>query len=297
MDKVSQQMKSVVIVGASSMPMESLDNAMLRTGRFDKVIELDKPNAKTRWAILQKLTTKMKLGSTVDLQQISDLAQGMNWSELAAVCSEAGMNCIRDNAAPLLFQNDYDLNGEDPDGALYGSINNVNVNNSPGAPGGNSVTYLNHQFCIEQHHFLHAVEQVQVRQQSLTSAACGSRKMDTSSTSANAVTWDQVGGTDKWKDDVKMMIEQPLQYPHIYRQYGVSPSCGVLLYGPPGCGKTMVARAIASSCKASFLTITAAEIMNQYVGESEKAIRNLFAQARQSSPCIVFIDEIDAIGE
>ena len=87
----------------------------------------------------------------------------------------------------------------------------------------------------------------------------------------------------------------PLRHPEIFQKLGVEPPNGILLYGPPGCGKTLLARALANECEANFFTMNGPEIMNKYYGETEAKLRDLFREARENSPSIIFIDEIDAL--
>ncbi len=109
------------------------------------------------------------------------------------------------------------------------------------------------------------------------------------------VNWNDVGGLDDVKDEIKKMVELPLKHYESFEKMGISPIKGILLYGPPGTGKTMLAKAIANECEANFISVRGPEIFNKWLGESERAIRNIFQKARQASPCIVFFDEIDAI--
>ena len=109
------------------------------------------------------------------------------------------------------------------------------------------------------------------------------------------VTWDDVGGLEDVKRMLKEMIELPLQDPECFTRLGIKPGRGVLLYGPPGTGKTLLARAVANECKVNFINVKGPEIMSKWVGESEKAIRQIFKKAKQVAPAIVFLDEIDAV--
>ncbi len=109
------------------------------------------------------------------------------------------------------------------------------------------------------------------------------------------VTWDDVGGLEDVKRMLKEMIELPLQDPQCFTRLGIKPGRGVLLYGPPGTGKTLLARAVANECKVNFINVKGPEIMSKWVGESEKAIRQIFKKAKQVAPAIVFLDELDAV--
>ena len=109
------------------------------------------------------------------------------------------------------------------------------------------------------------------------------------------VEWADVGALGELRAELQMAIVEPIRRPERFEALGLQPSCGVLLYGPPGCGKTLVAKAIANECGASFIAVRGPELLNKYVGESEKAVRQLFARGRASAPCVVFFDEIDAL--
>ncbi len=109
------------------------------------------------------------------------------------------------------------------------------------------------------------------------------------------IKWDQIGGLEKPKQELKEAVEWPLKNPEIFKRMGIRPPRGILLYGPSGCGKTLLARAVASESEANFISVKGPEVLNKYVGESEKAIREIFKKARQVAPSIVFFDEIDSI--
>jgi len=104
-----------------------------------------------------------------------------------------------------------------------------------------------------------------------------------------------VGGLDGVKGELKEAVELPLKNPEIFDEIGIRALKGVLLYGAPGTGKTMLAKAVASESDANFVAINGPEVLSKWVGESEKAVREIFRKARLSSPCIIFIDEMDAI--
>ena len=109
------------------------------------------------------------------------------------------------------------------------------------------------------------------------------------------VRWSDIGGLDEAKQQLKEAVEWPLKYPEIYEKMGVRPPRGILLFGPPGTGKTLLAKAAATESEANFIAVRGPEILSKWVGESEKAIREIFRRARQVAPTIVFFDEIDSI--
>ena len=109
------------------------------------------------------------------------------------------------------------------------------------------------------------------------------------------VTWKKIGGLKDLREELYYDIVLPCLEPTTLQKVGINKAVGVLLYGPPGCGKTLLAKAVANEARANFISIKGPELLNKYVGESEKAIRSLFIRARNSSPCIIFFDELDAL--
>jgi transitional endoplasmic reticulum ATPase len=109
------------------------------------------------------------------------------------------------------------------------------------------------------------------------------------------VHWEDVGGLSSLKERLIEAVEWPLKYPHLFERGGVTPPKGILLAGPPGCGKTLIAKAIATESQTNFISVKGPALMSKWVGESEKGIREIFQKARQAAPCIIFFDEIDAL--
>ncbi len=109
------------------------------------------------------------------------------------------------------------------------------------------------------------------------------------------VTWEDVGGLEEVKRSLREVVELPLKNPEAFKRMGIKPPRGILLFGPPGTGKTLLAKAVAHESEANFISIKGPEILSKWVGESEKAVREIFKKAKQVSPSIVFLDEIDAI--
>src|SRR5439155_26809581 len=109
------------------------------------------------------------------------------------------------------------------------------------------------------------------------------------------VNWSDVGGLEEIKMKLREAVEMPLKDPEAFKRMGIRPPRGILLYGPPGSGKTLLAKAVATESEANFITIKGPEVMSKWVEESEKAVHMIFKKAKQVAPCIVFLDELDAV--
>jgi transitional endoplasmic reticulum ATPase len=109
------------------------------------------------------------------------------------------------------------------------------------------------------------------------------------------VPWSAIGGLDEVKRELQEAVEWPLRYPDLYAKLGHTMPKGLLMYGPSGTGKTLLAKAVATESEANFISVRGPELLSKWVGESERGIREIFRRARQASPCVVFFDEIDSI--
>jgi transitional endoplasmic reticulum ATPase len=109
------------------------------------------------------------------------------------------------------------------------------------------------------------------------------------------VSWDDIGGAEELKRQLQEAVEWPIKYPELFQVSNLRVPRGILLYGPPGSGKTLLAKAVAHEFGVNFISVKGPELMSRYVGESERALRDIFRKARQCSPCVIFFDEIDAL--
>jgi transitional endoplasmic reticulum ATPase len=109
------------------------------------------------------------------------------------------------------------------------------------------------------------------------------------------VGWNEVGGLENVKQELKEAVEWPIKHPEIFDRIGIRPSRGILLYGPPGTGKTLLAKAVAKESEANFIQIKGPSLLSMWVGKSEEGVRKIFERARQVAPCIIFFDEIDSL--
>merc|ERR1712118_632842 len=110
------------------------------------------------------------------------------------------------------------------------------------------------------------------------------------------IKWDDIGGLEDVKRGLQEMILYPIDHPDKFEKFGMTPSRGVLFHGPPGCGKTLLAKAVASECSANFVSIKGPELLTMWFGESEANVREVFDKARAAAPCVLFFDELDSIG-
>merc|ERR1719215_1706535 len=111
------------------------------------------------------------------------------------------------------------------------------------------------------------------------------------------VSWGDIGGLENVKRELKELVQYPVEHPEMFEKFGMSPSKGVLFYGPPGCGKTLLAKAVANECQANFISIKGPELLTMWFGESEANVRDVFEKARQAAPCVLFFDELDSIAQ
>jgi transitional endoplasmic reticulum ATPase len=110
------------------------------------------------------------------------------------------------------------------------------------------------------------------------------------------VSWDDIGGLEDVKKNLQEMILYPIEHPDKFHKFGMNPSKGVLFYGPPGCGKTLLAKAVAHECSSNFISIKGPELLTMWFGESEANVREIFDKARGAAPCVLFFDELDSVG-
>ncbi|XP_044948154.1 cell division cycle protein 48 homolog [Hordeum vulgare subsp. vulgare] len=109
------------------------------------------------------------------------------------------------------------------------------------------------------------------------------------------VSWEDIGGLENVKRELQETVQYPVEHPEKFEKFGMSPSKGVLFYGPPRCGKTLLAKAIANECQANFISIKGPELLTMWFGESQANVREIFDKARGSAPCVPFFDELDSI--
>ncbi|KAH8601013.1 P-loop containing nucleoside triphosphate hydrolase protein [Bisporella sp. PMI_857] len=271
--------RPVIIIAATNRP-DSLDAALRRAGRFNKEINIGVPNEQAREKILRALTQKLDLADSFDYVKLAKLTPGFVGADLNDVVSVAGTLAMKRMMAvltkPSIEEMDIDTapSGADISPALS-RLHALVANVSRPLPSDDfSVTYDD---------FLTAIPKVQP-----------SAKREGFATIPDT-TWAHIGALQKVREQLEMAIVEPIKRPASFARVGITAPTGVLLWGPPGCGKTLLAKAVANESKANFISIKGPELLNKYVGESERAVRQVFERARSSVPCILFFDELDAL--
>ncbi|KAG9235468.1 P-loop containing nucleoside triphosphate hydrolase protein [Amylocarpus encephaloides] len=268
--------KPVIIIAATNRP-DSLDPALRRAGRFNKEINLGVPNEHAREKILRALTQKLVLPDDFNYRALAKLTPGFVGADLNDVVSVAGTEAMKRMMAVLKERSatdmDLDIPSETAPSLLI--LRSLVAHAGESAPDGD--------FSIKYDDFLTAVPKVQP-----------SAKREGFATIPDT-TWAHIGALHEVRDQLEMAIVEPIKRPESFARVGITAPTGVLLWGPPGCGKTLLAKAVANESKANFISIKGPELLNKYVGESERAVRQVFERARSSVPCILFFDELDAL--
>lgn len=264
----------VVVVATTNRP-DAIDRALRRPGRFDREIELDVPTPSARLEILQTHLRRIKHEMTdAQVEALAKSAHGFVGADVAALCAGAAMQALRRR----VVEREHPTRTSPDD--LQSSLAHVSIDTKEhaqpcvGTPEKQSVTYFD---------FLAARRRVK---------PSGLREL---SVEYPRVAWDDVGGLSDVKQRLKEAVEWSEVHGESMKRVGAVPPAGTLLYGPPGCSKTMLARAVASASGRNFVTVKGPELHSKYVGESEKAVRALFTRARQSAPSVIFLDELDGL--
>jgi transitional endoplasmic reticulum ATPase len=246
----------VIVIGATNRD-EAIDPALRRPGRFDREIEIGVPDRVGRKEILQIHARGMPIEGTEEERDglLSDLANVTHGFVGADLAALA-----REAAMKALRRYLPDIDLEKPIPAEILEKMRVLHEDFKGA--------------------LKEVEPSAMREVLVE---------------VPHVTWGDVGGLEDVKLKLKEAVEMPLKEPEAFKRMGIRPPRGILLYGPPGTGKTLLAKAVATESEANFISIKGPEVMSKWVGESEKAVRMIFKKAKQVAPCVVFLDEIDAV--
>lgn len=247
----------VLVLSATNL-IDDVDDAILRTGRFDERIEVPPPDAEARHEILEIHLEGRPLADDLDLDSLVDASAGYASSDLEYVVEEGARRALRageriSTAHLRAALDDTDSSVPDWGGSALG--------------GGKTITQP---------------DDVDLNARSLVTADVGRSFAD-------------VGGMDGLKSRLRETVVDPLEHADRYAEYGLSTTNGVMLYGPPGCGKTYVAGALAGELEYAFLEVTPADLTSKWMGKPAQNVADLFEIARANAPIVCFLDEIDAI--
>ncbi|OWF46639.1 nuclear valosin-containing protein-like [Mizuhopecten yessoensis] len=317
MDDLSSKASAhVLVIGATNRP-DSIDPALRRAGRFDREICLGIPDEKARKRILLVLCRTLKLTENFDLDYLAKNTPGYVGADLMSLAREASMTAVNrvfqelqtsDQVAgtpsqvPLSNTTPSDISKEgqtdismeiglsdsttdvtaetdtqkDTDAELQRVLGWLK-DHPPLSPQQMQDLYIT----LED--FMEALKYVQP-----------SAKREGFAT-IPGVTWDDIGALHSVREDLQLAILAPVKHADAFHELGMNRAQGILLAGPPGCGKTLLAKAVANESGINFISVKGPELLNMYVGESERAVRQVFQRARNSSPCVIFFDELDAL--
>jgi len=320
MDELNECVYPVLVIAATSRP-DSIEPALRRAGRFDRELEIGAPDEAARYEIIRAVTKNMALDSeSMDFSKLARKTAGYVGADIASLATMAATRAVKRIAERI---NDKQSND---DKKCLKNIENLGIDTNPvienndmekGTVGFvtdeeletvvalnsskkldlNGVSSVTGE--VEEHDDgrFNMVDGVSVRMEDFEYALS---KMQPSAmregfSTVPDVTWDNVGALESVRDELLMAVVEPIRHPEKFAALGLSTPAGVLLYGPPGCGKTLLAKAVARESGANFISVKGPELLNKFVGESERSVRRLFSRARASSPCVVFFDELDAL--
>ncbi|XP_072406717.1 nuclear valosin-containing protein-like isoform X2 [Chiloscyllium punctatum] len=267
----------VLVIGATNRP-DSLDPALRRAGRFDREICLGIPSEGAREQILRTLCRKLKLPELFDFHQLARLTPGYVGADLMALCREAAMHTVN----RVLIQQHEDSRQAD-----------TSQQQTELAEFERLCTLLKDPLPLSEKE----LQKLHIEMTDFTdslSVVQPSAKREGFATVPD-VTWADIGALQEIREELSMAILAPIRHPEHFQLLGLSSPAGVLLAGPPGCGKTLLAKAVANESGLNFISVKGPELLNMYVGESERAVRQVFQRARNSAPCVIFFDELDSL--
>ncbi|CAE6411065.1 unnamed protein product, partial [Rhizoctonia solani] len=316
--------KPVIVIGATNRP-DSLDPALRRAGRFDHEISMGVPDESGRQQILKTLLDKLRLAGPTEeyTAALARATPGYVGADLASLTSAAGVIAVKRIFKGLLsgsFAAGDEANSPEVLQMAQAGESDATIekSNTPagdiemtpsdeqqevvavpdsGPPSNSTSSALTtllrstpltpeqlEKLTISLPDFLAALE---TTQPSATREGFTTRP---------DVSWADIGALKGIREELEMAVVWPIRRPELFSDLGVGTGGrGVLLWGPPGCGKTLLAKAVAGESGANFISVKGPELLNKYVGESERAVRQVFTRARASAPCVVFFDELDAL--
>ncbi|GMG18180.1 unnamed protein product [Phytophthora fragariaefolia] len=303
--------KPVVLIGATNRP-DALDSALRRAGRFDREICLGIPDEEAREKILRVLARKMTLEGDFDFAALARRTPGYVGADLVSLTKEAAVGAVNRiftninavkkitaevDATSVSAETETSDAGTSDD-AMEADAAQEKVTENEKGPDDEMLQSAADDLRAQVEPFTE--EQLAPLSITMADFEAAIPKVQPSSkregfATIPDVTWDDIGALNEVRDELSLAVLLPIAHPERFAALGLSMPAGVLLYGPPGCGKTLLAKAIAHESGANFISIKGPELLDKYVGESERSVRQVFQRARASSPCVVFFDELDAL--
>src|SRR3989339_1951273 len=316
-----QERGKVIVIAATNRP-NSIDPALRRPGRFDREIEIGAPTKEGRLNILKIHTRNMPLVPPVKrnylqkaLEQVSEELKNNNKEPNEAEEIKETQRLLKELLKTLKNdQKQFDSLSNDAKTKLkpyliLGMLNEIAAR-THGFVGADLASLCKEAALNVIRRVLPDInmkESQQVSKEVLEKLTISAEDFEEAMKNVAPsgmrevlveipnVSWEDVGGLETIKKELIEAVEWPLKYPDRFKQMGIRPPKGVLLYGPPGCGKTLLAKAVAYESEANFILVKGPELLNKWVGESEKGVREIFRKARQVAPTVIFFDEIDSI--
>ncbi|CAI5705682.1 hypothetical protein KXD40_000816 [Peronospora effusa] len=301
--------KPVVLIGATNRP-DALDSALRRAGRFDREICLGIPDEEAREKILRVLARKMTLEGDFDFAALARRTPGYVGADLVSLTKEAAVGAVNriftnitevNKVAAEIDATSVSAETETSDTSTCDDLMEIDSTQDNLVEKDNNAEKTR-SAADDLRAQVEPFTEAQLAPLSITMVdfEAAIPKVQPSSkregfATIPDVSWDDIGALSEVRDELSLAILQPIAHPERFAAFGLSMPAGVLLYGPPGCGKTLLAKAIAHESGANFISIKGPELLDKYVGESERSVRQVFQRARASSPCVVFFDELDAL--
>lgn len=282
-----------LVIAATSSP-NGVDEGLRRPGRLDREIDIPRPDVKSREDILTLMMSEIRKGWLLPSEDIEKQPNELNQDYLVVNGTEVtSAEQLEGPSLPtpdpviksLAFQT-HGFVGADLEALIRGAVLSAfsRLSDPLSLPTTSTKATEEPPLILLQSDLETALKDVRP-------TAMREIFLDTPN-----VRWSDIGGQTEIKQRLREAVEWPLLHPEVFTRLGCSPRKGLLLYGPPGCSKTLIAKALATEAGLNFMPVKGPELLNMYVGESERAVREVFRKARAASPSIIFFDEIDALG-
>ncbi|KAK4507323.1 hypothetical protein PRZ48_001058 [Zasmidium cellare] len=284
MDELSTVEAPIIVVAATNRP-DSLDPALRRGGRFGTEINIGVPNEQMRQSILQAQTRKTPTSEDVDFKKLAKMTAGYVGADLHDLVGKAITHRM-DEYIDAVEQQAVDLN--------LVPETQVDALTSPAVLEALRLIARGKEQDLPEPEGFEDMSLTMDDFLAVLPAITPSSKREGFTTIPD-VSWRDIGALENVREELQNAIVDPIENPEVYEAHGIAAASGVLLWGPPGCGKTLLAKAVAAESKANFISVKGPELLNKYVGESEASVRKVFQRARASAPCVIFFDELDAL--